>query len=63
VTGQDPTPAASDGPDWPRRRRLAEVFGDSLPETTSDERDPADQSAKESRGDAWLQEQVPPHHG
>ena len=44
-----------------RRRRLDEVFGDVLPETTSDERDDG-----EAGGDAsvrWLREQVPPHHG
>ena len=50
---------------WERRRRLAEVFGDTLPETTSDERDePAPKRADgETAGDAWLREQVPPHHG
>jgi len=50
--------------DWERRRRLAEVFGDALPDTTSDERDP-DEPAQEAakRGDTWLREQVPPHHG
>ena len=54
----------SPGPDWQRRRRLAEVFGDTLPETTADERDPAERaSPPEERGDAWLREQVPPHHG
>ncbi|WP_395696022.1 hypothetical protein [Nocardioides sp.] len=50
--------------DWERRRRLAEVFGDTLPETTSDERD--DQGATRSGEDGqdrWLREQVPPHHG
>jgi hypothetical protein len=47
-----------------RRARLDRVFGDVLPETTSDERDPG-----EGRGDAsdpgeeWLRAQVPPHHG
>ncbi len=49
---------------WERRRRLAEVFGDTLPETTSDERD--DQGATRSGEDGqdrWLREQVPPHHG
>lgn len=50
--------------DWERRRRLAEVFGDTLPETTSDERDPgAGAPARESAADRWLKEQVPPHHG
>jgi len=53
--------------DWQRKRRLAQVFGDVLPDTTADERDPGDpddtaEGATE-RGDAWLKEQVPPHHG
>jgi hypothetical protein len=52
--------------DWERRRRLAEVFGDVLPDTTSDERDDAEpekQTGAESSSDRWLREQVPPHHG
>ncbi len=50
--------------DWQRKRRLAKVFGDVLPDTTADERDPAEDSeAAAERGDAWLKEQVPPHHG
>ena len=48
--------------DWERRRRLAEVFGDVLPETTSDERDQPS-SSPEPGTDRWLREQVPPHHG
>jgi len=47
--------------DWERKRRLAAVFGDVLPETTSDERD-AEGDDKPS-SDAWLKAQVPPHHG
>ena len=44
-----------------RRRRLAEVFGEELPEQTSDD---ADQSQPPSGGsDEWLRRQVPPHHG
>ena len=43
-----------------RARRLAEVFGDVLPEQTSDDRDPDEPSGD---GDAWLRAQVPPHHG
>jgi hypothetical protein len=44
-----------------RRRRLAEVFGDVLPEQTSDD---ADQPQARTEGsDAWLKRQVPPHHG
>jgi hypothetical protein len=40
-------------------RRLAEIFGDVLPESTSDDRDP--QTAH--RGDdSWYTENRPPHH-
>ena len=43
-----------------RRRRLAEVFGDVLPEQTSDDKDERDSNGK---GDDWYRDQVPPHHG
>ena len=46
-----------------RKRRLAEVFGDVLPETTSDEREQESDAADESARDAWYRDQVPPHHG
>lgn len=54
--------------EWQRRRRLAAVFGDVLPDTTADERDgdaPIDPSdpAGESPSEAWLKAQRPPHHG
>lgn len=49
--------------EWQRRKRLAEIFGDVLPDTTEDERDPADDVRRESATDRWLKEQVPPHHG
>jgi hypothetical protein len=50
--------------DWERKRRLAEVFGDAVPETTSDERDAdAAEGSGRRNGDTWLREQVPPHHG
>ena len=51
--------------DWQRRRRLAAVFGDVLPDTTSDERspEPVGEHSDEPAGDAWLRAQVPPHHG
>lgn len=51
--------------DWERRRRLAAVFGDTLPETTRDERDDeaVSDSGAEQRTDEWLKRQVPPHHG
>ena len=51
--------------DWQRRRRLAAVFGDTLPETTGDEREPgtAPADGREDPSEAWLRSQVPPHHG
>ncbi|KAA1419370.1 hypothetical protein F0U44_13105 [Nocardioides humilatus] len=56
--------AARKETDWERRRRLAEVFGDGLPDVTSDERDPGEKSGRsESATDRWLKSQVPPHHG
>ncbi len=42
--------------------RLAAVFGDVMPSTTSDERGP-DSGAGQSDSDDWLRSQVPPHHG
>lgn len=49
--------------DWERRKRLAAVFGDALPETTSDERDDQESAPAQDQQDRWLREQVPPHHG
>jgi hypothetical protein len=50
-----------------RRRRLAEVFGDVLPERTAeesrDDREGAERRTEDSAQDAWLRSQVPPHHG
>ena len=46
-----------------RRARLDAVFGDVLPDTTSDERDPGSARDEGDAGDAWLRAQVPPHHG
>lgn len=44
-----------------RRRRLAEIFGDVLPEQTSD--DTAEPKTEPDGTDEWLRRQVPPHHG
>jgi hypothetical protein len=41
-------------------RRLDDVFGDVLPETTADERQPEPPGRD---GDAWYLENRPPHHG
>ncbi|WP_203337319.1 hypothetical protein [Nocardioides limicola] len=53
------------GPETPaqRRARLAKVFGEVLPETTSDERGESDEDERGSGTDEWLKAQVPPHHG
>ncbi|WP_460789994.1 hypothetical protein [Nocardioides maradonensis] len=56
---QDPKREA----DWVRKRRLAEVFGDVLPGSTSDDRDEGTPAERESASDRWLKSQVPPHHG
>ncbi len=42
-----------------RRRRLGEVFGDVLPDTTSDEL----RSSEDGSEDEALRREVPPHHG
>jgi hypothetical protein len=63
---EQPEPEATEPgeTDWERRKRLAAVFGDVLPETTQDERDPGEARASgEDATDAWLRAQVPPHHG
>jgi hypothetical protein len=64
ATPREPESTPVEESEWRRRRRLAAVFGDVLPDTTSDERDgdassPSDDDAQ----DRWLRSQVPPHHG
>jgi hypothetical protein len=48
-------------PEWKRRRRLAAVFGDGVPEQTGDDADAREDKA--GKGDDWYRDQVPPHHG
>jgi hypothetical protein len=60
TTGASETSGAAE-PEWVRRRRLAAVFGDVLPEQTSDDRSAA--SGSSGKGDDWYRDQVPPHHG
>ncbi|MGL4305963.1 MAG: hypothetical protein ACRCSF_07395 [Mycobacteriaceae bacterium] len=43
------------------KRRLNEVFGEVLPELTKDEVGDSDYLATSSN-DAWLRDNVPPHH-
>jgi hypothetical protein len=42
-----------------RRRRVDDIFGDVLPETTSDEREP---ERRTPDPDSWYLENRPPHH-
>lgn len=50
-----------------RRRRLAEIFGDVLPEQTGDDTaeasDRSDRRTEEKAQEDWLKSQIPPHHG
>jgi hypothetical protein len=49
-----------------RRRRLAEIFGDVIPEQTSDDAGEdagAGRRTDEQAQEDWLKSQVPPHHG
>lgn len=43
----------------PRRPDLDAIFGDVLPTTTSDERDP---EPPDRDGDSWYEQNRPPHH-
>jgi hypothetical protein len=48
-----------------RWRRVADMFGDVLPERTAVESgdDRADRRTEEKAQEDWLKRQVPPHHG
>jgi len=60
--GVEPDPAGADpAAVAARRRRLAEVFGDVLPEATSDDRPDRDPSS--GADERWYTENRPPHHG
>ncbi|MBF6172652.1 hypothetical protein [Nocardia blacklockiae] len=62
-----PRPDRSTGPTRGRVRsesdaaRLARIFGETLPQTSSDERSP--DGERPGAADDWLRSQVPPHHG
>ena len=57
-----PEKAPEKEPAWKRRARLAAVFGDVLPESTRDDRDP-EAFGSVGTSEEWLKRQVPPHHG
>ncbi len=44
-----------------RRGRIDDVFGEVLPRTSADERDPGSDRARESPDD-WYRDNRPPHH-
>ncbi|MGH3776767.1 MAG: hypothetical protein ACRDRR_13745 [Pseudonocardiaceae bacterium] len=44
-----------------RKRRLHRVFGDVLPDSTSDDRPPQENEDPDER-DRWLRDNRPPHH-
>jgi len=50
-----------------RRRRMAEIFGDVIPDQTTDDTadagDGTDRRTEETAQEDWLKSQVPPHHG
>lgn len=61
---EKPEPSEQPEPEWQRKRRLDRIFGDVLPDTTSDEREPGSPpDGEDPPGERWLREQVPPHHG
>ena len=45
----------------PDRVAVNSVFGEELPQESSDERDPSGAAEHDDR-DRWLQDNVPPHH-
>lgn len=49
--------------EWQRKKRLAALFGEVLPEATSDDLPEVTTEVSESSSDEWLRAQVPPHHG
>ncbi|MBB5914638.1 hypothetical protein BJY24_003505 [Nocardia transvalensis] len=65
----EPTPRPRPSGDRTRGRvrresdaaKLARIFGETLPQTSSDERAP--DGDRPSSSDEWLRSQVPPHHG
>ncbi|NYG58680.1 hypothetical protein BJ980_001603 [Nocardioides daedukensis] len=67
-TSVEPTAESNPGeptsvePDWKRRKRLAEVFGEALPEVSREER-AREGGDRKGTPDDWFRSQVPPHHG
>lgn len=47
--------------DKPSRDAVNKIFGEELPQASTDERE-TDSSAADSERDAWLRNNIPPHH-
>ena len=64
LPGHPDDPAKPSAPAKPpvSRRRLDEVFGDVLPDVTSDELDDRAENADRD-ADSWYRDNRPPHHG
>ncbi|HSX68413.1 hypothetical protein [Nocardioides sp.] len=56
----EPEQAVETEPAWKRKARLAAIFGDVVPDSTSDDRD---DEGTGGTSEEWLKRQVPPHHG
>jgi len=67
VTGDDRPDASSARERAEKRRRMAEIFGEVLPDQTADDRtgsgEGSDRRTEEKAQEDWLRRQVPPHHG
>ncbi len=55
----DPTPDETTTPPPIDRRKLDEIFGDVLPDTTNDERG----GSSDGYSEQWYRDNRPPHHG
>lgn len=63
---KEPGPSEQARAEAARRRRIAEIFGEVIPDQTSDDAgddSPADRRTEEKAQEDWLKSQVPPHHG
>ena len=63
---EEPTAREQARAEAARRRRMAEIFGEVIPEQTSDDAEEAgaaDRRTEEKAQEDWLKSQVPPHHG
>ncbi|MCX4097084.1 hypothetical protein [Nocardia sp. alder85J] len=60
---EEQTPRHEPGRRGQEAARLARIFGETLPQTSSDERGHDGERPATTANDDWLRSQVPPHHG